>query len=175
MSAGAFVVVATVVCAAPARAQTQALVIGKHTSSAAFPCAPQRQQQLLAKTEAGDIVMTSLMCSQGDSVYMLAVTAYPPALIKALSVDEALDSTLDDARSKSFMNIKSSQRETHQNLPAVRNHLLDSRKPPTESVITAVLASPNMIVIQVTAPLSGAQSKTSTDFLASLKIASTKK
>jgi hypothetical protein len=169
------IAVAIIVYAGPLCAETQDLAIGKYTSSAAFPCTPQRQKQLVAKTEAGDIFFTYLMCSQGDNAYLLGVTEYPAQIISTLSVEEMLDSTLDDARSKNFIKIKSSKRTTHQNFPAMRSHLLDSRKPQTESIGMAILAGPNIIVVQVTAPPSSAQSKTSTDFLNSLKIAVVKK
>ncbi len=167
--------IAIIVCAGPLRAETQDLVVGKYISSVAFPCKPERQKQLLAKTETGDIFLTSLKCSQGDNAYLLGVTEYPSQIISALSVEEILDSTLDYARSKNFIKIKSSKRTTHQNLPAIRNHLLDSRKPETETISMAVLVDRNIILVQVTAPPSSAQSKASTDFLNSLKIAAVKK
>ena len=119
----------------------------------------------------GDIYFTSLMCSQGANAYLLGVTEYPAQIMSVLSVDEMLDSTLDDARSKKFMKVKSSKRTTLQSLPAIRNHLLDSRKPETESISTAVLADANLIIVQVTAPPTSAQSREATDFLQSLKIA----
>jgi hypothetical protein len=168
--------IAIAVCATgPSRAETQSLAIGKHVPSAAFPCAPQRQRQLVAKTELGDIFLTSLMCSQGDHAYLLGVTEYPAQIMSLLSVEEMLDSTLDDARSKKFMKIKSSKRTTQHNLPASRNHLLDSRKPETETISMAVLADRNMIVVQVTAPQGSAKSRASTDFLNSLQIAAARK
>lgn len=166
--------IAVIGSAGPSRAETKALAVGKYTPSAAFPCAPQRQKQLVAKTEMGDIFFTSLMCSQGDNAYLLGVTEYPAQIMTVLSVEEMLDSTLDDARSKKFMKIKSSKRTTLQNLPAIRNHLLDSRKPQTESISTVVLADGNLIVVQVTAPQSSAQSKAATDFLNSLQVAAAK-
>lgn len=167
--------IAIIVCAGPSRAETKSLAIGKYTPSAAFPCAPKRQKQLLAKTEIGDIFLTSLMCSQGDHAYLLGVTEYPEQIMSLLSVEEMLDSTLDDARSKTFIKIKSSKRTTQHNLPAIRNHLLDSRKPETETISMAVLADRNMIVVQVTAPPSSTHSRAATDFLNSLQIAAAKK
>jgi len=167
--------IAIVVCAGPLRAETQGLVSGKYMSSVVFPCTPQRQKQLIAKTEMGNVFLTSLKCSQGDNAYLLGVTEYPAQIVSALSVDEMLVSTLDDARSKNLIKIKSSKRTTHQNLPAIRSHLLDSRKPETESIGVTVLADRSIIVVQVTAPPSSAQSKVSTDFLNSLKITAVKK
>lgn len=167
--------IAIIVCAGSLRAEMQDLVIGKYSSSVAFPCKPERQKQLIAKTETGDIFLTSLKCSQGDNAYVLGVTEYPAQIVSALSVEEMLDSTLDDARSKNFIKIKSSKRTAHQNLSAIRSHLLDSRKPETETIGMAVLAGRNIIVVQVTAPPSSAQSKASTDFVSSLKITAVKK
>jgi hypothetical protein len=48
------------------------------------------------------------------------------------------------------------------------------RKPATESISTAVLADANLIVVQVTAPQSSAQSKAAADFLKSLQVAAGK-
>lgn len=161
-------------CAAPVHAETRGLAVGNHVSSAAFPCAPALQRRLVARTEVGDILFTGLSCAQGDSAYLLGVTEYPAPIIGALSVDEMLDSTLDDARSKDFIRIKSSERTMHEGLPSIRSHLLDSRKPRTESVSVAALADRNIVVVQVTAPANGAQSKTAADFLNSLAIAAKK-
>jgi len=166
--------IAVIGSAGPAHAETKALAVGKYAPSAAFPCAPQRKKQLVAKTEMGDIFLTSLTCSQGDNAYLLGVTEYPAQIMSMLSVEEMLDSTLDDARSKKFMKVKSSKRTTLQNLPAIRNHLLDSREPATESTSTAVLADANLIVVQVTGPQNSAQSKAATDFLNSLQVAAAK-
>lgn len=168
------IAIAIIGSAGPARAETKALAVGKYAPSAAFPCAPQRKKQLVAKTEMGDVFFTSLTCSQGDSAYLLGVTEYPAQIMSMLSADEMLDSTLDDARSKKFMKVKSSKRTTLQKLPAIRNHLLDTRKPATESISTAVLADANLIVVQVTAPQSAAQSRAATDFLNSLQVAAAK-
>ncbi|HEY0664267.1 MAG TPA: hypothetical protein VGD18_06640 [Thiobacillaceae bacterium] len=165
---------ATCMCAAPLRADNQSLEVGKHASSATFPCKPQRQRQQVAETEVGAIYFTSLMCSQGNNAYLLGVTEYPKEVARALSVEEMLDSTLDDARSKPFMKIRSSSRTTRNGLPAIRSHLLDTRKPKTETVSEAILADGHMIVAQVTAPAGSAQSRASADFLASLKIAQKK-
>lgn len=166
---------AAIVCAGPLRAETQDLVVGKYVSSAVFPCVPQRQKQLVAKTEAGDIFFTSLLCSQGDNAYLLGVTEYPAQIVNSLSVEEMLDSTLDDARSKNFIKIKSGKRTTYQNFPAIRIHTLDSRKPQTESIGMAALAERNLIVVLVTGPPSSAKAKAPTDFLNSLKITAVKK
>lgn len=167
--------IAIIVCAGPLRAETQDLVVGKYVSSVVFPCKSEHQKQLLAKTETGDIFLTSLKCSQGEMAYLLGVTEYTAQIINALSVEEILDSTLDDARSKNFIKIKSSKQTTYQNFPAIRNHLLDSRKSETETISMAVLADRNIILIQVTALPSLAQSKAATEFLNSLKIAEVKK
>lgn len=162
--------IAGVACAGPLYADNQSLVIGKYTSSAAFPCEPKHQRQRVAHTEVGDVFFTSLSCTRGNHAYLLGVTEYPPEILSALSVDEMLDSTLDDARSKRYMKIKSSRRTTHGKLPSIRSHLLDSRRPETESVSLAVLAGQNLVVVQVTAPEGSAQSRASADFLESLKI-----
>jgi hypothetical protein len=164
-----------ILCTGPARAETKTLVIGKYVSSAAFPCVPQQKKQLLAKTEVGDIFFTSLTCSQGDSAYVLGMSEYPTEFLNALSVEEILDSTLDDARSKSHMKIKSSARMTYEHFPAMRTHLVDSRNPQMDSIITATLAGRNMVVIQVTAPPGSAQSEASANFMNSLKISALKK
>ena len=162
--------VAGFACAGPLHADEQSVVAGTYTSAAEFPCKPQRQRQLLARTEIGDVFLTSLSCTRGNNAYLLGVTEYPPEILSALSVDEMLDSTLDDARSKRYVRIESSQRTAHQNLPAIRSHLLDSRKPATESVSLAVLAGPNIVFVQVTTPGGAAQSTASADFLESLNI-----
>jgi hypothetical protein len=166
--------VASLACAAPVHAETRGLAIGNYVSSAAFPCAPELQRRLVARTEVGDIRFTGLTCTQGDNAYLLGVTEYPAPIISALSVDEMLDSTLDDARSKHFIRIKSSERAMHEGLPSIRSHLLDSRKPRTEAITVAALADRTIVVVQVTAPAHRAQSKASTDFLNSLEIAAKK-
>jgi hypothetical protein len=166
--------VASMAWAASVHPETRGLAIGNYVSSAAFPCAPELQRRLVARTEVGDIRFTGLRCAQGENAYLLGVTEYPAPIISALSVDEMLDSTLDDARSKHFITIKSSERTMHEGLPSIRSHLVDSRKPRTESVSVAALADRNIVVVQVTAPANGAQSKTSTDFLNSLEIAAKK-
>jgi hypothetical protein len=81
-----------------------------------------------------------------------------------------LDSTLDDARSKSYMKIVSSKQTRYQNHPAIRTHLLDARKPETESSILSVLVDRYMISALVVAAAGQGESKSTTDFLNSVKI-----
>lgn len=149
-------------------AEFQKLIVEKSHMSAKFPCTPKREKQLIAKTELGDLFTTSLSCSKSDSFYLLSMTQYPNEFYKIFSVTEWLDSTLDYARSKKYIKIKTSHIITHQKLPAIRSHILDTRKPNTTSISLAVLTQNGMVIIMATTPPALEKSKTVNNFLSSL-------
>jgi len=79
-----------------------------------------------------------------------------------------LDSTLDDARSKNYVKIVSSQRLSHAGLPAIRSQVLDTRKPETATVSLCVMVGNGLAFTMVTAAPSAIQSDVAEDFLSSL-------
>lgn len=159
----------------PLRAEAHDLEIGKYKSSVLFPCTPERKKQLLAKTELGDIYLTTLQCIKGDSSYLLGITEYTAEIMSALSTEEILDSTLDDSRSKNYIKIKSSKRKIFKNLPAIQSQILDSRKPETETDSLSVIADRYLFVVTVTAQPSPVKEKIAADFLNSFQIYNLKK
>ena len=158
------------VCAIPVRAETNVLAAGKYASSAAFPCTSQQQEPRTYKTDVGNVSQTSSMCSQGDTAYTLTITEFPKQLLAGLSTNEMLDSTLDDARSKSYMKIVSSNQTRYQNHPAIRAHLLDTRKPETESFTVSIFVDRYLISALVVAATGQGKPKSTSDFLDSVKI-----
>ena len=151
-------------------AETQELAVENSQMTAEFPCTPKKKRQVVAKTELGDIITTSLTCSKSDSAYHLSITQYPKEYYKMLSEAEWLDSTLDDARSKKYIKIKSSKVGSHQKYSAIRSNILDTRKPNTTSVSLAVITDDGMILIMATTPPALEKSKTVSAFLNSLSI-----
>ena len=151
-------------------ADSQKLIVEKTHMTAEFPCTPKKNKQLAAKTELGNIFTTSLSCSKDDSFYILSITQYPKEFYKMLTVAEWLDSTLDDARSKKYIKIKTSNTITHQKLPAIRTHILDTRKPNTTSISLAVLTEDGMVLIMATTPPELEKSKIVNGFLSSLNV-----
>ncbi|MGB8397952.1 hypothetical protein [Bradyrhizobium sp.] len=154
------------------QAETNDMILGKLRIAADFPCKPKRFKQVVGKTEAGEeILLTSLMCSQGDRTFSLSGTQYPEQALKSLSADKILDSTLDNLRAQAHYTMRSSERTTHQGFAAIRMHFLDSKAPPMEMARLSVLTNASIIAIGMTWPSSSGQPSMLASFSGSLTIA----
>lgn len=155
--------------AVPAHAQIQELKAGKTEASASFPCKAERQKTIKTETDAGTISIMQLRCTKNNTVFLLGISVYPEEIVKALSREEMLDSTLDDARSKKYIKIASSKQLSHAGLPAIRSHILDTRQPETATISLTILTGNTLVLALVISTPKLIDSNEAKEFLNSLK------
>jgi hypothetical protein len=154
-------------------AEQEELSIGKYRIMADFPCRPNRQKQVIGRTETGDeISQTTFVCSQGVITYSLSATEYSEQVLKSLPADVWVNRTLDGVRSQPRYTLKSSTRQPHQTFPAIRAHFSDSRVPPLDMARLSVLTDAGIVVIGGSWPSGSPEPSPAIKFTDSLTITS---
>ncbi len=164
----AALVIAGPMQAVPACAQVQDLKGENVWASASFPCKAEQQESKTINIVIGNILVVHSKCTKAKTVFVLAIIELSESLAKYMSSDELLDITLDDARSKSYVKIISTERVSLAGSPAMKSHVLDTRQPQTATKSLAVISGHSIAITMVTASPDTVESDAANDFLNSL-------